>query len=132
MSERNRVVCYITRGRHESLVFGHEAQYAAGIQVPGGRIECGESPKTAAIRETFEETGLSLQNPVFLGSKHYTFENGNHHWHFFWLEAPQTTPDAWEHFAENQYTFYHRFVDLKTAKIYWPMGDFLPQLEEHL
>jgi 8-oxo-dGTP pyrophosphatase MutT (NUDIX family) len=114
------------------LVFEHDADYQAGIQVPGGGIEPGESPEAAAIRESLEETGLSLQNPVFLGSKHYAFETGNHHWHFFWLQAPESTPDAWEHFAENQYVFYHRFADPKTTELYWPMGDFLPQLEEHL
>ncbi len=131
MNERNRVVCYITRGK-QLLVFEHDADYEAGIQVPGGGIEPGERPEAAAIRESLEETGLSLKNPVFLGSKRYAFETSNQHWHFFWLEAPQSTPDSWEHFAENKYAFYHRFADPKTTEICWPMGDFLPQLEEHL
>ena len=37
--------------------------------IPGGHIEEGETPKEAAIRETFEETNLSLQNIFELEEK---------------------------------------------------------------
>lgn len=30
------------------------------LEFPGGKIEAGEDPKAAAIRETFEETGIIL------------------------------------------------------------------------
>ena len=35
--------------------------------VPGGGIEAGESSIDAAIRETKEETGLDIENPVLCG-----------------------------------------------------------------
>lgn len=33
---------------------------------PGGKLEQGELPAEAVIRETFEETGLSIQDPRFI------------------------------------------------------------------
>tara|TARA_Y100001938_G_scaffold144065_1_gene218017 strand:+ start:5711 stop:6094 length:384 start_codon:yes stop_codon:yes gene_type:complete len=37
--------------------------------IPGGHVEEGETPEQAAIRETFEETNLSLQNIFELEEK---------------------------------------------------------------
>lgn len=38
------------------------------FELPGGRIESGESPERAAVRELFEETGLSLEYLAPLGT----------------------------------------------------------------
>lgn len=35
--------------------------------LPGGGVERGESPKKAAIRETFEESGLLIKDPKLVG-----------------------------------------------------------------
>ena len=42
---------------------------------PGGKFEKGETPRQCAIRETFEETGITMQNPLFHG-KLYFFMGG--------------------------------------------------------
>lgn len=34
--------------------------------LPGGKVEMGETPKQAAIRETFEETGVHVDKCVYL------------------------------------------------------------------
>jgi ADP-ribose pyrophosphatase YjhB (NUDIX family) len=58
MNRRRRVYAYITnRGR--LLVFRHTDYPEAGVQVPGGTVEAGESPETAVMREAVEETGLT-------------------------------------------------------------------------
>jgi 8-oxo-dGTP diphosphatase len=68
MKRRQRVYAYVT---HEDrlLVFEHCDFPDAGIQVPAGTVDEGESPDEAVLREVEEETGLSGFNAtVFLGS----------------------------------------------------------------
>ena len=40
-----------------------------GICFPGGHVEKGESFTEAAVRETFEETGLTISDPRLVGVK---------------------------------------------------------------
>ena len=54
-----KVTDFITRrayGTTELLLFEHPA---AGIQIPAGTVEVGETPAAAALREAAEETGLT-------------------------------------------------------------------------
>ena len=54
-------------GRLLLILRGHEP--AQGLwSVPGGRIEPGETDQAAVVRETFEETGLSVACGPLLGA----------------------------------------------------------------
>ena len=53
-----KVFAYITHG-NQLLVFSHPDFPEAGIQVPAGTIEEGETAEAAVMREAFEETGLA-------------------------------------------------------------------------
>jgi 8-oxo-dGTP pyrophosphatase MutT (NUDIX family) len=64
---------------HENKVLAFKAEDPSSrlnyVFVPGGRIESGETPEQAAVRETFEETGYRisiLKLPSF--ERHYDFE----------------------------------------------------------
>ena len=53
-----KVTAFVTRERNgvrELILFRHPT---AGIQIPAGTVEDGETPETAVKREVYEETGL--------------------------------------------------------------------------
>nr|WP_155837238.1 NUDIX domain-containing protein [Aneurinibacillus terranovensis] len=47
-----------------------------GWEVPGGKVEPGETPEAAARREMYEETGIKLKNLKWIGQ--YTISPGKH------------------------------------------------------
>ena len=48
-----------------------------GITFPGGHVESGESCCASVIREVFEETGLTIENPRLCGVKEWENQDGS-------------------------------------------------------
>lgn len=64
MKKIDKVTAFIVRQRAagaELLLFRHPS---AGVQLPAGTVELGESPEAAVLREAAEETGLQQLNLV--------------------------------------------------------------------
>lgn len=57
-------LCYIFHNEQVLLLKRNRAPYKGYWTAPGGKIEHGESPQETAIREIYEETGLSIQKPI--------------------------------------------------------------------
>lgn len=98
---KRKVVAYITRG-DRLLVFSQPNGVEAGIQIPAGTMESGETPEEAVLREAYEETGLSnLEIVSFLGERDLDQrpygKNEIHHRYFFHLRCPKDTPEQWRH-----------------------------------
>lgn len=96
---REKVLIYVTRD-DDLLVLEHGADYPdAGVQVPAGGVDPGESPNAAATRELFEETGLTARRPpVYLQSRWWPNPDApSRIRHYYWVEAPAETPTTWSH-----------------------------------
>lgn len=100
-----KVFAYITHGT-DLLVFCHPDFPEAGIQVPAGTMEAGESPESAVMREAFEETGLKgLKMRGFLGECCYDMSSRGgdpaQRRYFFHLELQGEAPSTWRHNETN-------------------------------
>jgi ADP-ribose pyrophosphatase len=61
------------------------------LEIPGGMIDDGEEPETAARRELLEETGFAAEKFVYLGkSRPNPAINDNWLYHFVAVDAEQT------------------------------------------
>jgi 8-oxo-dGTP diphosphatase len=100
-----KVVAYITQG-DQLLVFRHTEFPEAGIQVPAGTIEPGESREDAVLREVREETGLEeLTVCSFLGTADVDLaqfgRDGVHRLYFYHLEHYGRAPARWLHYERD-------------------------------
>ena len=64
-------MCMISDGNGNILVQDRWNPDWPGITFPGGHVEPGESFVESVIREVFEETGLTVENPVLCGVKQF-------------------------------------------------------------
>ena len=89
MSELNYVMAFITKddlpitdfsGNQEWLMVKHKSR---GWELPGGKIQRGEDPEEAIIREVFEEAGITS----YVREGPYEYEDGL----VFWMGA---SPDS--------------------------------------
>jgi len=88
------------------LVFNHVDFPSAGLQVPAGTVEYGETVDAAVIREAQEETGLmGLEVRSYLGSDELDLVTQGERFvvrrHFYHLQATESVPDTWRHWEND-------------------------------
>jgi 8-oxo-dGTP diphosphatase len=100
-----KVVANITKGER-LLVFRHAKFPEAGIQVPAGTVEPGESLEDAVFREVSEETGLGdLELQAYLGVERIDLSRYDRNEivqrHYFHLIQRGQSPAKWRHYEMN-------------------------------
>lgn len=69
-------LCYITDGQGNLLLQNRVDPKWPGWCCPGGHVEPGESFVHSVIREVWEETGLTVENPRLCGIKQFPLDEG--------------------------------------------------------
>lgn len=76
-------MCMITDGRGNVLVEDRLNPDWPGVTFPGGHVEPGESFVDSVIREVYEETGLTIEDPVLCGVKQFQTDDDARYVVFF-------------------------------------------------
>ncbi len=120
-----------TTSGHRLLVFSHPLSPEAGIQVPAGTMDDGETPEEAVLREAGEETGLPDLTIVRMLGRH-TFDArpfGRDELHdrwFFHLTCAAPTPDRWMHNEDDPFDAPGKSIPFE---LFWvPLPDGVPAL----
>ena len=71
-------LCMVQDGKGNVLALDKVNDSYTGTTFPGGHVENGEIFTKAVIREVYEETGLTIENPLFCGIYHWN-KSGTHH-----------------------------------------------------
>ena len=69
-------LCFVLREGQILLIEKKRGLEAGKVNGPGGRIEPGETPEQAAIRETQEEIGITPLRIGWAGELHFQFRDG--------------------------------------------------------
>ena len=75
-------MCMITDG-DRVLVIDRQKPDWPGVTFPGGHVEPGESFVASVIREVYEETGLTIEDPMLCGTKQFQTEENARYVVFF-------------------------------------------------
>lgn len=77
-------LCMVYDDNGNILVQDRKDPEWGGICFPGGHVEPGESFVAAVIREVYEETGLTVENPILCGTKQFQTDDGARYVVFFY------------------------------------------------
>ena len=80
-------MCMVTDGNGNVLVIDRSKPDWPGICFPGGHVEPGEAFTASVIREVYEETGLTVEDPVLCGTKQFQTDEGARYVVFFYRAA---------------------------------------------
>lgn len=69
-------LCMVSDGNGNVLVQDRRNPDWPGVTFPGGHVEPEEAFTDSVIREVFEETGLTIENPKLCGVKQFMTDGG--------------------------------------------------------
>lgn len=60
---REAVICFVIAGDGVLLINRNKSPFKGMWNAVGGKVEKGETPEDACVREVFEESGISISSP---------------------------------------------------------------------
>ena len=93
MTAQLATLCYVVRDGQLLLIRKKRGIGAGKINGPGGKVDAGETPLAAAVRETQEETGVTPIGPELGGELWFHFSHGpKQHCLIFLADAHEGLP----------------------------------------
>lgn len=86
-------LCYIFRDNQVLLLKRNRPPHIGLWSPPGGKMEHGETPQECCIREIYEETGLTIANPMLRAIQTSVDVAYPVHWLLFIFRAENPTGD---------------------------------------
>jgi 8-oxo-dGTP diphosphatase len=77
--------CVLTDEDDRVLLLHRNTSELTQWELPGGKVEPGESPEVAAVREVYEELGVRVETLKFLGET--SFRQSETDWHYSWFRG---------------------------------------------
>ncbi len=116
MSEPRVGVGVIVRRGDDVLLVRRRGTHGDGTwSTPGGHLDFGEAPAACAAREAYEETGVAIGPPRFVGVTNDVFEDDQKHYVTIWLEADHESGKA------------AISADYELSEVAWFPNDGLPE-----
>ena len=84
----------IIRDDHVLLLKRRNVHGADTWSTPGGHLEFGETPEACAIREAYEETGVTIGEVRFRAITNDIFETEGKHYITIWMEGQYVAGEA--------------------------------------
>ena len=84
----------IIRDDHVLLLKRRNVHGADTWSTPGGHLEFGETPEACAIREAYEETGVTIGEVKFRAITNDIFETEGKHYITIWMEGRYVAGEA--------------------------------------
>lgn len=114
MSYKEFVRIVVQDARKRVLVVVHRDAQNDIINLPGGKVDPGETPEEAVQREFFEETGMFLTSAKLINKKEFTVHGVDWKGYFYWGESSCTAPRNME---PNKHSFVgfcdHHYIQLE-------------------
>lgn len=111
MSERKQVTAagaFIFDREERVFLAKFEKKFGKKWSIPGGKLDFGESPEEAVIREVKEETNMDVKHPYFF--EHGTFVEGNTH--VIYMDYMFDCPETYDIKINEEFSEY-KFVSLQ-------------------
>jgi 8-oxo-dGTP diphosphatase len=100
-------------------------------ELPGGKVEVGESDETAALRELQEELGINVRIERKLGSTDFTFRDVEYVYVWFLAEISNGTPRVMEPQTFDDYSYF-AIKQLSSLELSANMQKLMPLLSTDL
>lgn len=121
----------VARDGRVLLVRRRVSEGSLSWQFPAGKVETGETPAQAAVRETLEETGLSVRADILLGERTHPATGRQMFYTACTFLAGDAVVGDTDELDAVEWVAHDKLPELIPAGLFGPVQDYLDDTLEH-